>query len=290
MNKMKMITRKEGITEIIRREDVQSLKPEENITIPDGILERIGNIKNIRYPKQGYCGLVMKIETEDRDYILKVAKGRYRCDELKREYMASKILYETEVSVPEGIIFIDEGDRAFFLKEYSEGITLSDLFFSRENEGERLYYIRHMAEELRKIHRVAVDGYTYDELINEKLYFAREHLERDTIDHSDFIVDGKNIVPEEELEWLENNKPSEGKVSIIHGDYKPKNIIWKNDKIESIVDWAFVDLGDPYYDIALLFYYFNHVEKEAFMKAYGIEKLDEERLEYFERLIPFLNI
>ncbi|CAH0265967.1 Stress response kinase A [Peribacillus sp. Bi96] len=44
--------------------------------------------------------------------------------------------------------------------------------------------------------------------------------------------------------------PSLNKEVILHGDYWPGNILWKEDKLVSIIDWEDSGLGDPLADLA----------------------------------------
>ncbi|MEK4069103.1 aminoglycoside phosphotransferase family protein [Peribacillus sp. FSL R5-0717] len=44
--------------------------------------------------------------------------------------------------------------------------------------------------------------------------------------------------------------PSMNKEVILHGDYWPGNILWKEDKLVSIIDWEDSGLGDPLTDLA----------------------------------------
>lgn len=44
--------------------------------------------------------------------------------------------------------------------------------------------------------------------------------------------------------------PSMNKEVILHGDYWPGNILWKEDKLVSIIDWEDSGLGDPLADFA----------------------------------------
>ena len=49
-------------------------------------------------------------------------------------------------------------------------------------------------------------------------------------------------------------------------------------------------MGDPYYDLAIIKWYFTENEFNKFIRFYGIKKLDEKRLEYNEWLSAFLNV
>ncbi|MET1178386.1 aminoglycoside phosphotransferase family protein [Peribacillus simplex] len=44
--------------------------------------------------------------------------------------------------------------------------------------------------------------------------------------------------------------PSMNKKVILHGDYWPGNILWKEDKLVSIIDWEDSGIGDPLADLA----------------------------------------
>ncbi|WHY58721.1 aminoglycoside phosphotransferase family protein [Peribacillus simplex] len=44
--------------------------------------------------------------------------------------------------------------------------------------------------------------------------------------------------------------PSMNREVILHGDYWPGNILWKDDKLVSIIDWEDSGLGDPLADLA----------------------------------------
>ncbi|MFE4810778.1 aminoglycoside phosphotransferase family protein [Peribacillus simplex] len=44
--------------------------------------------------------------------------------------------------------------------------------------------------------------------------------------------------------------PAKNKEVILHGDYWPGNILWKEDKLVSIIDWEDSGLGDPLADLA----------------------------------------
>lgn len=52
--------------------------------------------------------------------------------------------------------------------------------------------------------------------------------------------------------WLENNRPSDFRAGIIHGDYHLANVMYQNDSPElaAIVDWELATIGDPLLDLA----------------------------------------
>ena len=283
-------TRREDITEIIKKEELKSLKPENNYSIPSEVLKVTGEVHNTIYPKQGRCSLVVILKAEHGEFALKVAKGNYRGQELYREYNIVNKLRNTSVPVAEAVLFKKINNHYYYLSKYCEGEVLSSIFFNINVKELRAYIIKQMAEQLRLLHNISIKKFDYSSIIDNQLYFAEKHFNNNTIDIYDFIIDGVQLKPKDELEWLKLNKPKEGSVTLIHGDYRPKNMIYKNNKVEAILDWAFCNISDPYYDIVMLYDYFNEEEIEFFNKCYGLNNADKKRIEYQKRMIPFLNI
>ena len=148
-----------------------------------------------------------------------------------------------------------------------------------------------MAKTLSDIHKLKVSNWSFSEFIEGQLFFAEQHFRNNTIDLEEFVFDGEFIEPETLLNWLKDNKPTDGKVTLIHGDYRPKNILWHKKGIEAVVDWAFCDIGDPYYDFAIFKDYLNNDEERMiFLQNYGIDSFDKGRLNYYDRMMRFINI
>jgi aminoglycoside phosphotransferase (APT) family kinase protein len=109
----------------------------------------------------------------------------------------------------------------------------------------------------------------------------------------------KNIydpVMTDALEWLKQKRPSSQRLSIIHGDYRTGNILYKENNITGILDWEAAEIGDPLMDVAYICAKANRMDsplqcylldREWFLDYYskktGIE-VDENVLHYFEVL------
>lgn len=52
--------------------------------------------------------------------------------------------------------------------------------------------------------------------------------------------------------WLAENRPAEGDLVLVHGDYRTANYIVGPDGIEAIIDWEFSHLGDRHEDLAFV--------------------------------------
>jgi aminoglycoside phosphotransferase (APT) family kinase protein len=146
--------------------------------------------------------------------------------------------------------------------------------------------LEQMAKTLNKIHKTKKTN----ECVNfvNLLNIAEQNMVKNRLDLDEFVREDKIYEPKQVLEYLRNNKPQVN-ACLLHGDYRPKNMI-VNNKDLYILDWGLSFVGDPYYDLAIIKWYFTDDEFAKFIKYYGIEKLDGERLKYNEWLSAFLNV
>ncbi|MBS3949374.1 MAG: phosphotransferase [Peptococcaceae bacterium] len=256
--------------------------------LPAAITDVTGRISSVSAPaKQGYCSHVLFLDSERGKFALKMAQPGYRGDELEAEFVALRMLEGKGLLIPQAFACTKDERGHYLLSSYCEGTPLGTLLTSVEDEELRLHMVGQMATVLAELHSISVEGAAWGECLESQLCFAREHLEYSNIDPEEFV----GIDPHEVLRKLKDNPPSAGKVCLIHGDYRPKNMLWKENSISCVLDWAFCDMGDPYYDLAIIWYYLKTPqEKEHFMRCYGLERLDEERLGYFELLAKFVNV
>jgi aminoglycoside phosphotransferase (APT) family kinase protein len=50
--------------------------------------------------------------------------------------------------------------------------------------------------------------------------------------------------------WLKEHQPIARRISIVHGDFRFGNFLYEGDRINAMLDWEMVHLGDPVEDIA----------------------------------------
>jgi len=260
--------------------------------LPACIIDVTGTNSRVSAPaRQGYCSQVVFLDSECGKYALKIAEPGYRGEELHAEYLTLKLLEGRGLPIPKAYAYTADERGHYLLSSYCEGTPLSELL-KTEDECERLNMVAQMAEVLVQIHSNSIEIPEWAECLESQLAFAHKHLEHENIDLDEFVGDnGERLQPAEVLSWLVDNKPAAGRVCLLHGDYRPKNMLWKDNGISCVLDWAFCDIGDPYYDLAIVWYYLKTTrEKEHFLRCYGLEQLDEARLEYFEVLAKFINV
>src|SRR4029078_1499478 len=89
---------------------------------------------------------------------------------------------------------------------------------------------------------------------------------------------------------LSERIPEQGPATIVHGDYRPDNLILSADgEIAAVVDWELCTLGDPLADVGMLLVYWSQ-EGDAFMPLFapatiapGFPKRDDVRRRYAKR-------
>jgi aminoglycoside phosphotransferase (APT) family kinase protein len=73
------------------------------------------------------------------------------------------------------------------------------------------------------------------------------------VDHWEFEMHRVQLEPEPELAfvvaWLRANAPVSPRTVLVHGDFKPGNVLLEGQEVTVILDWETVHLGDPHEDL-----------------------------------------
>ena len=71
--------------------------------------------------------------------------------------------------------------------------------------------------------------------------------------HWEAILARDQLEPYPELElaarWLRSNAPESPRTVLVHGDFKPGNVLLDDDGIVALLDWELAHLGDPHEDL-----------------------------------------
>lgn len=260
--------------------------------IPRKVREFLGKSICILGSVRGVCSTVVFLQAEQAEYALKFAQGDYRGSELETEHAALKYYSQLDdplVPVPVPLQLGWEGDICYLLMSQCDGEPASKVI-----QGEdRAAIIRHMGRMLAAIHiSCAVDG-DWRTCLQDQLWFAEQHLRCNRTDPGEFMHEGYDMDQAPLLRELHKHVPEAGSICVLHGDYRPKNLLWngRDRRISAVLDWAFCDIGDPYYDLAIVMYYMKtDEERHLFLDGYGMAQIDERRLHYFENLSKFTNV
>ncbi len=286
---MSILPRSKNLKDALAQSDQKPLQYDPCLVgrLPSEILSLTGSILSSTIPQQGVCHQAMVLAAEKGRFIVKVACGSLRSQELWAEHTVMQALADTHVPVPLSLAFVRQDDLSFQLREYISGDPMP--LSTCADESARYSVISQMGAMLAKIHSIQPDdGWTWDRWLDETLLMARQNLLSGAYDPDDFEP---HEDPEAVLAQLMANRPAGGSVCLLHGDYRPKNILWREGQIVSVIDWAFADIGDPYYDLSIFRWYLRDEQEWAlFLRSYGLSELDQERFQYFLSLHRFINV
>lgn len=80
---------------------------------------------------------------------------------------------------------------------------------------------------------------------------------------------------EQVYQWLDRNRPADGKPTLIHNDYKYDNVVFDSGltTIEAVLDWEMCTVGDPLMDIGTSLSYWAEANDGLFEKSFNLSWL-----------------
>ncbi|MCB1386253.1 MAG: phosphotransferase [Nitratireductor sp.] len=245
--------------EAVKQIDSAALAPWLEAHVPDfyGLME-------IRKFSGGQSNPTFLITAQSGRYVLRakppgeLLKSAHQVD---REYRVMTALAATAVPVPRMLALSGDDSpigRMFFVMEYLDGHIFWDPALPEIHEfhGERaperraLIYDR-MNAVLASLHDVDVEAAGLSDFGRPGSYYERQ-LGRWTRQYAASEVD-RNEDLHRLIDWLGIHMPEDdGKVSLVHGDYRLDNMVFSHDAHEvlGILDWELSTLGHPYADLA----------------------------------------
>lgn len=199
-------------------------------------------------------------------YLLTTATGEYvlrrqpagellkSAHAVDREFRVIKALQGSEVPVARAIHLCQDRDvigSLFYIMSYQRGRIFWDPTLPELNNSQRRDIYTEMNRVLAALHDIDVEAVGMSDFGRPGSYFERQ------ISRWSGQYRASEIEPiaamDKLIEWLPQNMPlDDGKVSLIHGDYRIDNIIFDSSSTEAraLLDWELSTLGHPYADLA----------------------------------------
>lgn len=142
--------------------------------------------------------------------------------------------------------------------------------------------MRQLAAQLARIHSVDCSKLDLAFLPKQAASFAGRFGDRPP--HVDRSLDEGRIRDTLEAAWP---FPQRNADALLHGDYWPGNILWRDGRLAAVIDWEDAALGDPLIDLAIsrldLLWIFGAEAMHAFTRHYqSLMALDYTSLPYWD--------
>jgi aminoglycoside phosphotransferase (APT) family kinase protein len=216
-----------------------------------------GQIQSLEKFSDGQSNPTYLLQSSDGQFVLRrqppgeLLKSAHAVD---REFRVIEALQNSEVPVARAIHLCQQREvigSLFYLMSYEPGRIFWDPTLPGLTPSERAAIYDEMNRVLAALHEVDIEAVGLSDFGRPGSYFERQvsrwsgqyrASEIDPIPAMDSLI-----------EWLPRNlPPDDGKVSLIHGDFRIDNIIFDNEqpRARALLDWELSTLGHPYADLA----------------------------------------
>ncbi len=223
----------------------------------EGAVEGFSGLTEISKFPGGQSNPTYRLRAKSGDYVLRrkpfgeLLKSAHAVD---REFRVMQALAGTDVPVPRVFHLCEDDDvigSMFFVMHFVQGRHFWDPALPELDNGSRAAIFDEMNRVLAALHSVDVDAVGLSDFGSPGNYFERQvgrwtkqyrASETETIEAMDRLID-----------WLPANMPpDDGRVSLIHGDYRLDNMLFAtdSDRAVAVLDWELSTLGHPLADLA----------------------------------------
>ena len=213
-------------------------------------------ILGVRQFAAGQSNPTYLIEGERRRFVLrKKPPGTLlpKAHLVEREYRILAALAGTDVPVPRVHHLCEDAaivGTAFYVMDHVEGAVDQDPAWPALSPGRRRAAYDSMADVLARLHRVDWRALGLADYGREGSYIARQ-IRRWS---GQYEASRSGTIPAMDrlLAWLPDHIPDDDETTIVHGDYRPGNLILHphEPRIAAVLDWELSTLGHPLSDLA----------------------------------------
>ena len=259
------------------------------------LLERQYSRHTATRVQHGHSGAeVWRLEHKEERLFLKVApRSNDPGFSLRDEVEKLRWMLARGLPVPEVLDFFEQGGAEWMLTRALEGqdAALTSL--------EPAWVTHVLAGALRLLHTTSLENCPFDQRLDLKLEGARVRLEAGAVDTEDFDAENLGQDPQKLYQTLFERRPFQEDLVFCHGDYCLPNIVLLESGAPLGTLSGFVDVGragiaDRYQDLALVTRSLEghhnpcfHGLSVLFLERYGLEHLEQDKLEYYRLLDEF---
>lgn len=190
--------------------------------------------------------------------------------------------------VPAVTHFVGDADEAWLLMEAIPGRTAYQLL--EEAGDDWALVVDALALHLKRLHAIPVEHCPFTSDHHFRLAKARARLEAGLVDAEDFDEERAGMTAQAVWDQMTALMPLVADTVVTHGDYSLDNLILRDGAVVGCIDVGRVGLADRYQDLAIAWNglaEFGRPLQERFLKSYGIDQLDERKLNFHLMLDEF---
>lgn len=211
---------------------------------------------NVLQFSNGFSNLTYSLSIENKEYVIrKPPKGAVYGHDMNREFKVLKGLNNGFDKAPIAYAYSEDNSiigTSFYIMEKVNGKIITPRELKESSIPTKDYSIisKTWLKTFVELHNLDYnklglselgkpDGYVERQVRN----WGKQYLKAATEE----IKEAKLI-----MNWLDKNKPTKYKHSLIHNDYKYDNVVFSSNswsKINSILDWEMCTIGDPLMDL-----------------------------------------
>jgi aminoglycoside phosphotransferase len=216
---------------------------------------------------------------------LKVAQGvaaeQLSAERVRLDWLAGRL------PVPRVLEYVDDRTAAYLLLSVIRGVDAT----SRTLASDVARLARLLADGLRRIHAIPVEGCPFDCRVKSEIERARANLDLGRVDETDFDLDRRGRTASELFVEVERTRPRGEDLVFTHGDYSLPNVIVHEKRVSGFVDVGRAGVGDRYRDLAIaarsLAKNWGPYWVPELLAEYGLEKVDTDKVEFYRSIDEF---
>jgi aminoglycoside phosphotransferase (APT) family kinase protein len=243
--------------------------------IPEPLRHLVAGVGKLEHPEQGMTSEVAFAG----DVVVKWATNPLYRDWLRREQRVLSALAGSRLRVAGVLGYLDFGEELWLLTERLPGEQLEVALARGIARAERDSLLGDVGAQLARLHATPIPPPLREDrpFLDRVLAEAGDNLTK----HPDELDGGTATL----LEQLHRSRPADLPARLIHGDFRPDNILVDGGRVSAFVDWSGGGSGDPRMDVA--FITSDIGDTAAFYEAYGQPPLDPAVQRWFLDLYAF---
>lgn len=221
------------------------------------------------------------VQSGDQRYVLrKKPPGKLlpSAHAVDREFRVIAALADSDVPVPGALhLCADESiiGQMFYVMQYVGGRVFSDIAMAGCDAGQRSAAYLSAATVLSTLHAVDYQAAGLESFGKPDNYVARQIARWS----KQYELSRTEDCPEMDalIAWLSANNPGDQRASIVHGDYRPGNLIFdgRDMAVAAVLDWELSTIGHPLADLG---YFLLPYHLDARVDGFSLRGLDLDAL------------